>query len=895
MPVAPVAPVATYRVQLHAGFTFDDVARLAPYLARLGVSHVYCSPFLQSVPASTHGYDVVDHGRLDAARGGPEGFDRMAKALASEGLSLVADIVPNHMAADPASNRWLWDVLENGQSSRYASYFDIDWNAPEERLHQRVLLPVLGDHYATVLEGGGIRVERRGGTMVVRTGDVTAPVSPRTLDEVLAGAARAAASEELATLADFFGRLPLSSVTDPGEIERRHRDKEVLRAILGRLLERDTHAAEAVDSAVADLNADPDRMDELLQRQNYRLAHWKVANQELDYRRFFDVADLVALRTEDPRVFNDTHALILDLVASGAVTGLRIDHPDGLRDPAGYFERLRARAGPDTWIVVEKILGPGEFLRPGWAPSIDGTTGYEFLNRVGGLFVDPVGEEPMTALYESFTGEPAFAPEGDHAAKEQVLRDALAADVNRLTKLVLAVGERQRRARDLTRHEIHHALREVTASLDVYRTYLQPSAPADPADVARIETALAAAAERCPDVDPAVWSFLGDLLLLRVADDSEAHEVGLRFQQLTGAVMAKGLEDTAFYRHNRLICLNEVGGHPGEFGTSLEDFHRANQESARRWPATMLATSTHDTKRSEDVRARIALLSEIPSEWATAVRRWSAMNERYRTSEGFPDGGMEYLLYQSLVGAWPISAERLAAYAEKASREAKTHTSWTDPDPAYDDALRTFVASVLDDRDFVDDVAFFVKPLVAAGRTTSLAQTLLKLTCPGVPDIYQGCESWDLSLVDPDNRRPVDHAAIEGLLGQVAGMGPAKVVERAGEGTPKLWLIHRALAARRARPDDFLPGSPYQPVPAHGRHGHRVVAYARGEGTVVVAPRLVMGLERAGGWSDTTIVLPRGTWRDVLGEASFGGGDEPVAVSALLARFPAALLQREVK
>jgi (1->4)-alpha-D-glucan 1-alpha-D-glucosylmutase len=907
-------PLATYRVQLHAGFTFDDVAGLAGYLADLGVTHAYCSPYLQSVPGSLHGYDVVDHHRLDADRGGEEGFARMVAALAAHGLSHVADIVPNHMAAHPRSNAWLWDVLENGPSSRWALFFDIDWNPPDERLRERVLLPVLGDHYGRVLEAGGITVERDGGSFLVRAGEVVVPVSPRTLDDLLAQAATASGSDELASIAVALGRLPPASATDEASVEERHRDKEVLRAALARLLEEDPRLAEDVDCAVADLNASPDALDELLQRQNYRLAHWKVAGQELDYRRFFDVADLVALRTEDPRVFAATHELILALVAEGAVAGLRIDHPDGLRDPHGYFARLSQRARPGVWIVAEKILSGGEELPAGWAAAgLAGTTGYEFLNLVTGLFVDPAAEGALTKLYAELTGEPAEFGTVAAECKDLVLRQTLAADVNRITNLLLVVGERHRRARDFTRRDLYQAVREVAASLDVYRTYVRPGADPDPADVARLEAAAAAAAERRPDVDPDVFPFLLDVLALRLPSDTVAAEVAMRFQQLTGPVMAKGVEDTAFYRYHRLVALNEVGGEPGRFGRGVDEFHAHNSMVARSWPASMLTTSTHDTKRSEDVRARLVLLSEIPDRWAEAVRRWAAANERHRSPGGAPDRNLEYLVYQTLVGAWPIGVDRLLAYVEKAAKEAKQHTSWTDPDPGYEAAVRSFVEGVMADDAFLADLAGFVAPLVRATRVTSLAQTLLKLTAPGVPDVYQGCELWDHSLVDPDNRRPVDYELRRRALAAVRDVGPEEAWGRfAEEGGVKLWLIRRALAVRARRAAAFGGEGGYQPLAASGPQAERVVAYARGGPDVVVlVPRLALGLEAAGGWGGTVLALPPGRWRDALGNGPVVEGpvakgpvvegpvvegpvvEGPVAVADLLARFPVALLERD--
>ncbi len=879
------APCATYRVQLNADFTFDDAAAIAGYLADLGVSHLYCSPYLQAAPASAHGYDVVDHSRLNAELGGEEGFERLCRALDVAGLSQVLDIVPNHMAVSGRENAWWWDVLENGPSSRYAAYFDIDWNPPEEKLRQLVLMPILGDHYGRVLERGELRLARHGGTFTISYFEHVVPVSPRSLDDLLGAAAERTTSDELASVAVALGRLPHATDTDRASVDERHRDKEVLRATLERLLEEQPAAAARVDAVVAETNADPDALDALLERQNYRLAYWRVAGQELDYRRFFDIPTLVALRTERPDVFADTHELVLRLVQEGRVQGLRIDHPDGLRDPAGYLRRLDEATG-GAWVVVEKILEAHEELPGDW--PVAGSTGYDFLNAVGGLFVDPAGEAALGALYAEFAGGDAAYPAVVYEAKHLVMREVLAADVNRLVNLMVGVCEGHRRHRDHSRRDLNTALREVIAGFAVYRTYVRPGRPPSPGDEKEVASALARAGQRRPDLDPDLLAFVGDVLLLRHRGRVE-DDFALRFQQATGPVMAKGVEDTAFYRFNRLVSLNEVGGDPGRFGTTVEEFHDHNRRMAVDWPSTLLATSTHDTKRSEDVRARISLLSEMPEEWATVVRRWSAMNDRHKT-DGMPDANAEYLLYQVLVGAHPLDADRAVAYLEKASKEAKEHTSWIDPTPAYDDALKRFVTGVVGDPHFGADLAAFTEPLVGPGRVTSLAQTLLKLTAPGVPDLYQGSEVWDLSLVDPDNRRPVDYDARRRLLEKVRHCSVDELEEWADEGAPKLFTVQRVLDLRRRRPEAFGPGASYEPMAAGGQHAGRVVAYGRGRVMAVVAPRLVLGL--AGGWGDTVVDLPSGHWASVLDGDWFEGG-RPVPVSALLGRFPVGLFSRE--
>ncbi len=910
---AGAAPRATYRVQLHAGFGFDDVAAIADYLAALGVSHVYCSPYLQAAAGSTHGYDVVDHHTLNAELGGPEAFGRMTQALAAHGLSQVADIVPNHMAAVGRENPWWWDVLENGPSSQWADAFDIDWSAvtslggplgpatplggplgpSAEVAGSRVLLPILGDHYGRLLEAGELRLVRQGSAFEVRYFDHAVPVSPRTLDALLIRAAARSGSEELATIATALGRLPPATATDRSSVRERHRDKEVLGGLLRRLLEEQPLVAAAVDDVVDATNADPDALDALIARQNYRLAHWRVAAEELDYRRFFDISTLVGLRMELPHVFEETHELILGLVASGAVTGLRVDHPDGLRDPEGYLRRLFEASG-GTWVAVEKILEPGEELPPTW--PVAGTTGYDFLNLVGGLFVDPTGEKPLTELHARFAAAPEGYAEVVRDKKHLVMAETLAADVRRVVDLSVVACGRHRRFRDYTRPELAAAITELVACFPVYRTYHRPGQPATEVDIAHLAAAVDDARSRRPDLDPDLFAFLADILSLRVPGEAE-DELAVRFQQLTAPVMAKGAEDTAFYCWRRLVSLNEVGGDPGRFGTSVEEFHRWNRRAAEAWPSTLLALSTHDTKRSADVRARISLLSEIPDQWALAVRRWSAMNEAHKV-DGLPDRGAEYLLYQTLVGAWPLPADRAVAYMDKAAREAKEHTSWTHPSPTYDRALAAFVEAVVVDPAFSADLAAFMAHLVGPAQVTSLAQVLLAVTGPGVPDFYQGSELWDLSLVDPDNRRPVDYELRRRVLDEVATLAPDGVWPAApgDRGVAKLWLIHRALEVRRSRAPAFVAGSSYEALTADGEKADHAVAYCRDGQVAVVVPRLVLGLgpsgpssgASGGAWGDTGVTLPPGRWTDALGGATVDGGR--VALEALLARFPMALL-----
>jgi (1->4)-alpha-D-glucan 1-alpha-D-glucosylmutase len=877
---------ATYRVQLQAGFTFDDAAAIADYLGALPISHLYCSPYLQAAPGSTHGYDVVDHSALNEELGGAPAHARLAERLAATSLGEVLDIVPNHMALAGRANSWWWGVLENGPSSPYAGHFDIDWNPPDPRLCATVLMPILGDHYGRTLEAGEIRIEREGGSFVVRYHDHEAPLSPRSLDDLLGRAAERANCGALATLARAFGELPHAVLTHPDAVAERHRGKQVLQRRLAELCGARPGVAAAIDGVIDRMNRNADELDQLLRRQNYRLAYWRTANEELSYRRFFNIETLVGLRTEDVRVFADTHRLILDLVAEGVVDGLRVDHVDGLRDPETYLRRLRNTSG-STYVVVEKILASGERLPESW--PVAGTTGYEFLNRVNNLFVDSRNEAALGACYARFSGGNDDYREIAHRAKLQIMTQELATEVERLGAILADICQDHRRHRDHTRRDLRDALREVLAALPVYRTYVQPRGGVSDCDRGYVQAAVFGAQQRRPDLDAELLSFIGELLVLAHTGDA-AVEFALRFAQLSPSVMAKGVEDTAFYRYHRLISLNEVGGDPSIFGASVEDFHRAMIEAAERWPEAMLTLSTHDTKRSGDVRARLDLLSEIPDAWERTVRRWAERNERHRCG-GWPDANAEYLLYQTLVGTWPITAERVGAFMAKATKEAKVHTSWIDPKPDYDEALQRFVVDVLGDQDFVADLEAFlgVNRLVERGRVNSLSQTALLLTCPGIPDIYQGTEVWDLSLVDPDNRRAVDYDHRRRLLQRLSGAGPDTALNAAEEGGPKLWLIHRVLEHRRRHPGAYASSSRYEPLRASGAKAEHLVAFSRSGGLVVLIPRLLVRLGED--WGDATIAIPRGAWFNILSQESVAGGD--VAARALLHRFPVAVLARD--
>lgn len=815
-------PRATYRLQFHRGFTLRDALVLVPYLHALGVSHVYASPLLKARAGSTHGYDVCDYSRLNPELGTEADLEALVAALRERGMGLVLDIVPNHMGIGP-ENPWWWDVLQHGPASRFAGCFDIDWDPPDPRLRDKVLLPVLGDEYERVLTRGELRVVCDGSDVTVRYFEHRFPVAPESL------------------------------------------------LVPGRFL----------TEAVAEFNADTAALDRLLARQHYRLTWWRHGDTHLNYRRFFTITDLAGVRVEDPQVFSDTHNCVLGWHQRGWLDGFRVDHIDGLRDPARYLQRL-SRAAPGAWIVVEKILEPAETLPRAW--PVAGTTGYDFLNRLGGLFVDPAGEQPLTEFYAAFTGEPTDYPALAREKKRLILREYLVAEVDRLRRLLQSAAARH--GRNFAPDTLRAALIEAVAGFPVYRTYArtQPRQISN-TDLDHIQAALATAREQRPDLDPAAFDFLGALLRLELRG-AAADDFVARFQQLTGPAMAKGVEDTAFYCYGRFVALNEVGSDPSRFGLSVADFHRACRRAQTERPAAMLATSTHDTKRSEDVRARLYLLSELPGVWADTVRRWSAMNGRLRR-DGFPDRNVEYCIYQMLVGVWPLSPERALDYLVKAVREAKQHTAWTRPDLVYEQAVKDFAVGAVTDAEFVTDLERFVTPLVEPGHVNSLAQTLIKLTAPGVPDLYQGTELWDFSLVDPDNRRPVDFALRRRLLEETRGLSAEAAWARRGEGVSKLWLIQRTLALRAQRPELFDAGG-YEPIEATGARAGHVVAFCRGGAVTTVAPRLVWQL--GGAWADTTLALPHGLWLNELTGDVVRGGRVPLR--DLLRRFPVALLSR---
>ena len=870
----PRAPLSTYRIQINQQFDLNAAATRVDYLARLGIDCLYTSPFLQATRESTHGYDTVDYSKVDEEWGGENGRQRLSQELRRVGMGQVLDVVPNHMAIAGRQNPWWWDVLENGLASKFARYFDVDWDPPERDVQNIVLLPILGDHYGTVLERGELRLIRERGEILVQYHERSLPVAPRSLPIILA----ASTDDYLGFLADALAALPAPVSVDADIILRRHRDRAILLMMLGEKLSAGGAAAAAIDAELMRINHDCERLHEFLERQNYRLAYWRTSSHDLGYRRFFDINSLVGLRMENPEVFAATHQLIIDWVAEGDVRGLRIDHPDGLRDPAQYFERLCA-ACPQAWIVAEKILGADEELPREW--PIDGSSGYDFMNLVGGLLVDPSGEEPLTDFYKRFTGEERDFAVISRECKVQILRETLGGDVNRLTALLHEICKADWRYRDFSRHDAQEALRSVLVMMDVYRAYVRP-ASIDEASRRWICAAFAKAKDWRTDLDPRLLDFLQSILLMEV-DGALPRELAMRFQQTGAATMAKGVEDTAFYRYNRFIALNEVGGAPDCFGRSVEDFLRWCETISARWPTTMLATSTHDTKRSEDVRARLSVLSEIPEQWIAAVTRWSAHNEVYRKGE-LPERNTEYQLYQTLVGAWPIDEGRVQAYALKAAREAKRYTSWSAPNLDYEDALAGFVSAILADERFFQDLDEFVAQIKDAGQINSLTQTLLKLIAPGVPDFYQGCELWSLTLVDPDNRGPIDYERSRRLLHEIECCTVEQVMARTDEGLPKLWLIKQGLTLRNQHPEWFGAEARCAALPLLADAA--AIGLQRGDNVIAIAPRSTMRTRER--WAQIEVELPAGHWRNILTGECWEGA--PLKLKQLLARFPVALL-----
>ena len=900
-------PTATYRLQFHKGFTFRDARDLAPYLHELGISHVYASPFFRAAPGSTHGYDVSDHNALNPELGSREDFESFANALKDRGMGLIADFVPNHMGIAESQNGWWQDVLENGPASPYARFFDVDWHPRKIELTNKVLLPILGDQYGRVLEAGELRLRFEEGAFFLDYYGNHLPLSPQSTGPLLerAGKGMAEPSDELQSIVTAISHLPERTDLRAESLSERQRECRIIRERLIRLCQEHPEAAAAIGSELESLNSPStpegfDRLDALINEQSYRLSFWRVASEEINYRRFFDVNTLAAIRMELPEVFDATHRLLLELMAAGFVTGVRIDHIDGLANPAEYLASLQAHAaaalgregGADRiYLLVEKILAAGEKLRDGW--PIHGTTGYEFANDAVELLVDASAQKPITESYAKLIGNRPDYREIVYRSKRLVMQVSMASEVNSLGQLLNHLSESNRWYRDFTINALTTAVREVIACFPTYRSYLVPGQPADEADTRMILRAIAGALRRNPALERTVFEFLRSVLLPpeenpHPIDEHLRRTFVLKFQQCTGPIAAKGVEDTAFYIYNRFAALNEVGGEPGNFGTTIEAFHRKNAQRLATYPHSLLATSTHDTKRSEDVRARLAALSEIPKEWAHAALRWQTDNRQHKVKiegEEAPDANEEFLIYQTLVGAWPFTAldeadrpafvTRIQEYLTKALREAKVNTSWIEPNEGWENATRDFIAKILDpaqSRRFLKNFRGFVEKIAPWGASNSLTQTVLKLTLPGVPDFYQGSELWDLSLVDPDNRRPVDFdARRDGLSGFAQSAAPAKLLDSWRDGRIKLFAIRTLLHFRRENPSLFAEGD-YFPINGSGTFAECCVAFERKSGDrtlLVLAPRLTsrVGFPAIGNlWRDTQLA-PRtttGTWRNLL-------------------------------
>ncbi len=951
----PRIPTATYRLQFNRRFGFDDARRLVPYLDALGITDVYASPLLQARSGSEHGYDVTDPTRLNRELGSEAEFEALAGELRKRDMGLLLDIVPNHMSAI-GENRWWMDVLESGPESPFAEFFDIDWHSPRKVLEKKVLLPILKGPYGRTLENEelSLRLEKTG--FFIHHLGMKLPVSIASYARILAHRIDALEStygpdhpsfRELCGLISDIEHLAAPTAADRADPSKRSREKAAVKARFRRLYNRRAEVKAYVDETVRAFGGrkgDPGSfglLDRLLADQAYWLSYWRLANEEINYRRFFAISDLVGLRAEDHRVFDASHALIHRMARSGTVTGLRVDHIDGLCDPLGYLARLRDRLGaedgsaggaaPPFYVVVEKVLAEDEPLPPDW--PVFGTTGYDFLNAVNGLFVSAPGARALHGIYSRFVGAEAAFDDVVYAKKKLVMENDFAGEMFGLGKLLGTLAEQDRYARDLPRKELREALIEVTAALPVYRTYVR-SLDVSSRDRLYLGRALKDARRRNPDAGAPVFDFLRRVLLLEIspslAGQSSADWLGfvVRWQQFTGPITAKGVEDTALYAYCPLAAMNEVGGNPTSTGVVPQVFHRRMAAVRDRWPHTLNCTSTHDTKRSEDVRARIDVLSELHGEWEKRLLLWSHWNEDMKKMVGgkpSPGRNEEILLYQTLLGAWPLDPEDLPAFREriqnymiKAAREAKAHTRWLRPHPAYENALREFVAALLEEKKgnrFLEDFLPFQEKIAHYGALNSLGQLLLKIAAPGVPDLYQGSELWDFSLVDPDNRRLVDFARRAGLLNDLVTREDRAsqpllrdLVAGWKDGRVKLYLTYKALSLRKGRRDLFRDGS-YVPVKATGGRSEHVLSFARRRGddwAVVAVPRLVTKLVRPGEFplgqevwgANTGLVLPEGApgaWRNALtGEilhAATGAGGKRLPLHAVFNEFPVALLE----
>jgi (1->4)-alpha-D-glucan 1-alpha-D-glucosylmutase len=950
-------PSSTYRLQLNKRFTFRHALELVEYLYSLGIDDCYLSPFLMAAPGSAHGYDVTNPARINPEIGTRHDLQQLSDCLKQRAMGIIADVVPNHMCIDDPANEWWWDVLENGPSSPFARYFDINWNPPKRDLINKVLLPILGDQYGRILEDQQIAVLYENGAFYASVNQKPLPLAPRTWALVLEPAAEALRARlgeshehvlELESILTALSHLAPPHEEDPAKIRERQREKEVIRKRLAALMESSQAAREQIDTSRNRINGIKgvphsfDRLEELLAQQSYRLSFWKVAADEINYRRFFDINQLAAIRVEDPEVFQAVHALLFDLVQEGSIQGLRVDHSDGLLDPAEFFRRLQRasmaarNASRRCYIVTEKILVGNENLRSDW--EIEGTTGYDFLGLVNGLFVDRDRRRAFYRVYEAFTGSAPSFEDLIYTSKRLILQTSMSGELNVLAGKLDKISEQHRWSRDFTLSSLRHALRETVACFPIYRTYTTALASRpDPEDERHIRNAIGRAKRRNQSTEESIFDFLQSVLLLEdpegidIAQRAERRDFILSFQQFTSPVMAKGLEDTAFYRHFPLSSLNEVGVDLRQFGTSPAVFHARNLDRRRSWPHALLATSTHDTKRSEDVRARINVISEIPLEWHRAIRSWHGLNLGRKTKIAdteIPSAAEEYLFYQTLTGVWPLNdpgqqeweelVARLRGYLRKSLREAKIHSSWINPNEPYEEAVDQFVHLSLErslENSFLPEFTAFLEKIKVAGMWNSLSQTLLKIASPGIPDFYQGNEIWDFSLVDPDNRRPVDYSRRCQLLNRLRELqahGELPLIEELThdltDGAIKLYVTSRALCFRKSNRELLMKGS-YIPLRATGSRQNHAIAFARGLGrrsVIAAAARFFMALgaekRKPTGpeiWGDSALLLrrdvPRTAYRDVFSGRTIeiveqhGKGTLPLA--ELFAHLPVALLE----
>ena len=959
----PLIPLSTYRLQFSRNFTFLQAAELVPYLAELGISHCYASPYLRARPGSMHGYDIVDHHQLNPEIGTLEEYDKFVAALHEHGMGQILDVVPNHMGIMGSDNAWWLDVLENGEASAYAEFFDIDWYPLKDELQGKVLVPVLGDQYGTILDRAELRLtfDKEKGEFSLHYYKHRFPVNPREYPRILGFGLEALQQRlgpenedllELQSLISAFNHLPGREETVPEKRAERLRDKEIHKRRLAALCARSSETKQFLEQVLQRINGNAgdsasfDALHELIKTQAYRLAYWRVAADDINYRRFFDVNDLAALRQENENVFNQTHEFVLQLLREGKIDGLRIDHPDGLYNPQQYFKRLQcsgdSSGGEDCgairhYIVAEKILTSEENIPEDW--PIYGTTGYNFSNLVNSLFVDPASERKMDRIYRLFIGEHTDFKELVYECKKLVMDRSLNSELNVMANHLSRIALADRHTCDFTVKSLRDALTEIVACFPVYRTYVTEQ-HISASDRAYINQAVSCAKAKSTAAESSVYDFIGEILLTSRLEgrpqyyQRSVNHFAMRFQQYTSALMAKGLEDTSFYRYNRLISLNEVGGDPLRFGITPEEFHRKMEQALQIWPNEMLATSTHDSKRSEDVRARIDVLSEMPLAWHRHVRNWRKLNRDKKSScceIEAPTLNDEYLFYQTLVGAWPFGSGdkdpterfigRISDFMHKAIREAKENTNWANPNQDYESAVLRFVKSVLESQEFRDSFLPFQRKVAYFGMLNSLSQTLIKLTAPGVPDIYQGNELWEFSLVDPDNRRPVDYKARRRTLQVLKNAFDSthqSIVPKARElaqnmedGRIKLYTLWRVLDRRNQRPELFREGE-YIPLRVTGEKAKYVLAFARKAADrmlISAVPRLCA--ELLGGklnllgnrdiWRDTRIeLLPtletrfENLFTGELVESERHGNTASIPLTRLYANFPVALLISEL-